>query len=840
MKQIFTILLLVFTATITVNAQGTIPFVTTWKTDNAGTSNSTSITIPTTGDDYSYDVDWNNDGTYDQFGITGNITHDYGIAGTYTVAIKGSFPRIYFNNAGDRLKLLSIEQWGNIAWKSMGKAFWGCSNLVGNATDAPDLSAVTDMSYMFLGATSFNQNIGNWNTSAVTNMYQMFLGATSFNQNIDSWNTSAVTNMSEMFYGAYAFNQNIGSWNTSAVKNMSGMFINATSFNQNIGSWNTSAVTNMYQMFNGATSFNQNIGNWNTSAVKNMSNMFVGATSFNQDIGSWNTSAVTDMSYMFIDATAFNQNIGSWITSAVTDMRKMFRNATSFNQNIGNWNTSAVKNMSNMFVGATSFNQDIGSWNTSAVTDMSFMFNGATAFNQNIGSWITSAVKNMSNMFKNATAFNQNIGSWNINAVTSMGGMFTGASGLSQTNYDSILIAWNAAGYTNKYLGDASPLTYCAGVAARASLLTKGWSITGDALLCPPCTPTTGIFTIAACNSYTWAAKGNKVYTASNNTDTIHLTNAGGCDSLVTLNLTINIATHNVSTQTATNTYTWNGTNYTASGTYTYSYNNASGCASVDTLKLTVNATTNATAFCKGTQTTLTDTSAVAGGVWSSLNNRASINATTGVATANNAGAAVFQYTKGAIKNKYYVTVNSLPNVPSISYAVGTVNPQKGAGGAFCANKTFTVVGTPSSGVWSSTGALTVGASSGVVNTSSSAGAATLTYTYTNANGCSNSRTIAGTVAACAARGVNNGQLTMDNGQFTMYPNPAKSFISLSVNSLMGAGSIIVTDLYGKQVKAQSLSMGTNTIDVSSFAKGIYFVTMITNEGKTTKKLVVE
>ncbi len=45
------------------NAQA--PFITTWKTDNPDTSNSTSITIPTTGTGYNYDVDWNNDGVYD-------------------------------------------------------------------------------------------------------------------------------------------------------------------------------------------------------------------------------------------------------------------------------------------------------------------------------------------------------------------------------------------------------------------------------------------------------------------------------------------------------------------------------------------------------------------------------------------------------------------------------------------------------------------------------------------------------------------------------------------------------------------------------------------------------
>ena len=55
------------------------------------------------------------------------------------------------------------------------------------------------------------------------------------------------------------------------------------------------------------------------------------------------------------------------------------------------------------------------------------------------------------------------------------------------------------------------------------------------------CTPTVSTFTVAACGTYTWAAKGNKQYTASNTTDTIMLVNAAGCDSIVTLNLTINV-----------------------------------------------------------------------------------------------------------------------------------------------------------------------------------------------------------------------------------------------------------------------------------------------------------
>ncbi|MBL4705026.1 MAG: T9SS type A sorting domain-containing protein, partial [Flavobacteriales bacterium] len=99
---------------------------------------------------------------------------------------------------------------------------------------------------------------------------------------------------------------------------------------------------------------------------------------------------------------------------------------------------------------------------------------------------------------------------------------------------------------------------------------------------------TTSTITEVVCGDYI-SPSGNVIYTSSGiYTDVIQ--NAAGCDSIITVYLTVNFPSVGTDIQTACSSYTWiDGNTYTvANNVATYTLMNATGCDSVVTLDLTI------------------------------------------------------------------------------------------------------------------------------------------------------------------------------------------------------------------------------------------------------------
>lgn len=276
----------------------TAPFITVWDTEEFGDSNNNQIKVPASGD---WDYEWEEVNNPSNNGISSSTVSDettitFPTPGKYRLKMfpndiyGNAFHQIQFAGEIEAFKFLDIEQWGNVQWSSFLEAFSGCTNLIGSATDVPNLSQVSNMELMFNSADSFNGDVSNWDVEQVTNMQQMFSGAYEFNQDLNSWNVINVTNMMLMFNGAGKFNGDISSWEVGQVQTMAGMFEGANKFNGNIEGWDVGQVIDMQFMFSGASQFNGGIEGWDVGQVKSMTNMFKNAAEFNRNIGGWDVS----------------------------------------------------------------------------------------------------------------------------------------------------------------------------------------------------------------------------------------------------------------------------------------------------------------------------------------------------------------------------------------------------------------------------------------------------------------------------------------------------------------------------------------------------------------------
>lgn len=346
MKNTLLFLFLLF-ASLNMAAQN--EFITKWLVPDYQ-----EVIIPTKpGLIYNYTVDWG-DGVIES-GITGTKRHKYIFGSStprvFTVKISGVFPAFY-NNGNYNDKLISIEQWGNIQWKTMESAFYRCENLVVNTFDNPNLSQVTNMSKMFFQVDSFSGNLNGWDVSNVTNMKEMFFQA--------------------------GFNEYIGDWNVGNVKNMVGM-LEKTPFNQDISNWNVSNVTDMSRLFSENVVFNQDLGRWNINNVTNFHNMFnandsaLSTANYDALLTGWSTLTLPN-------AITFNQPNLKYCTAgaARTVMQNkgwtFYDGGQNCNVNCGSittWNgtswSNAAPNPNKKAVFAANYNTTLGSINACSI-----------------------------------------------------------------------------------------------------------------------------------------------------------------------------------------------------------------------------------------------------------------------------------------------------------------------------------------------------------------------------------------------------------------------------------------------------------------------------------------
>lgn len=284
-------------------------------------------------------------------------------------------------------------------------------------------------------------------------------------------------------------------------------------------------------------------------------------------------------------------------------------------------------------------------------------------------------------------------------------------------------------------------------------------------------------------------------------------------------------------TATGADTYTWdNGasqgvaftpsvgvTTFTVTGEIT-----ATGCQNTDEVDVTVNENPTVDAgvdqeVCDGEEVTLTATTSVGTVSWDSgvtdgTPFTPTATATYTVTADNNGCTSTDQVT---------VTVNDLPLVDA------------GADQTACANHDpITLSGTPAGGTYSGTSV-----SGNEFDPSVGAGTYTITYTYTDGNGCEASNDLTVTVDGCASIDENN-----INESITIMPNPATDYIDVVMEGTNTINSIQLLSAEGRIVEFSTSTLNANTtrIDVSAAAKGTYFIQLNTLNGQITKKVILQ
>ena len=260
-----------------------------------------------------------------------------------------------------------------------------------------------------------------------------------------------------------------------------------------------------------------------------------------------------------------------------------------------------------------------------------------------------------------------------------------------------------------------------------------------------------------------------------------------------------------------------------------YTITNANGCTNTASVTVTVNqlptaaiATVGATTFCQGGSVTLLASNAPAGMTYTyqwRLNGTAITGATSNTYVANASG-------------NYSVTITTNSGCAATSAATTvTVNPlpvlaANTGSASVCENGTVTLANAQAGGLWSTANntIATINAVTGLV-TGVNPGTTTLTYTFTNANGCTNSVSTNFTVNALPAAVITaNGSTTFcQGGSVVLTANAGSTYLwsngqttqSITVSNTADI-TVTVTNANGCSATSAITSVVVNALPVAN------------------------
>jgi len=299
------------------------------------------------------------------------------------------------------------------------------------------------------------------------------------------------------------------------------------------------------------------------------------------------------------------------------------------------------------------------------------------------------------------------------------------------------------------------------------------------------------------CNGDTYHWQGNDY--AAANTYTANYISINGCDSVYTLNLTVNPVYAFIENHSICNgdTYHWQGNDYTTANTYTANYTSINGCDSIYTLNLTVNpvyAFTENHSICNG------DTYHWQGNDYITANTY----------TAN------------------YTSINSCDSVYTLNLSVNTVDTS-----LIVSDPTITSNASGATFQW-----LDCDNAFAIIP-------AAISQSFTAlANG---NYAVAITQGTCADTSscvqiISIGIASIPTEEISIFPNPAHNKLTITSSTPQKQTLITIFNMQGQLVKQipNPQSSVPIEIDVSALSKGIYLVRIQSENGVVNKKLVIQ